>query len=208
MFFLFFPLFSSISPPVPLPVSRMIDPIVSRCAKFRFKPLASGAMFSRLEHIAACEALSLAPGCLEALSSCAAGDMRKAITLLQCASRLHGKTVTPSAVEDAAGSVPASAVAALLAAVRPPTGSFEAASAAVYNLSKAGYPALQIMGQLSDAVYADPAVPELAKAALAQRVAIADKCLADGADETLQLLDCAAAAHRALAGLPPTVIAR
>ena len=29
-------------------VSRIIEPIVSRCAKFRFKPLGSTAMWSRL----------------------------------------------------------------------------------------------------------------------------------------------------------------
>lgn len=66
-------------------------------------------MFGRLEHIASCERLTLAPGCLAAVSACASGDMRKAITLLQCASRLHGRTVTAAAVEDAAGAVRAPA---------------------------------------------------------------------------------------------------
>jgi len=161
-------------------------------------------MFSRLGHICECEGLTLATGTLDALSGCSGGDMRKAITLLQCAARLHGRHVAPASVEEAAGSVPAGAVDALLAAVYPgPGSSFDAASGAVRDLMKDGYPALQVMLQLADRLFEDEGVSDMAKAAVAARMAAADKALADGADEGMQLMDVAAAAQRALAGLPP-----
>ena len=36
-------------------VSRIIEPITSRCAKFRFKPLADDILRDRLKHIATAE---------------------------------------------------------------------------------------------------------------------------------------------------------
>ncbi len=163
-------------------------------------------MFSRLEHICGMEGLSLRPGALEALQTCSGGDMRKAITLLQCAARLHGRAVSPDSVEEAAGAVPAGAVGALLEAVRArgSTAPFDAAAAAVSDLIKSGYPALQVMIQMAETLYEDDSVSDLAKAAIAARMAAADKALADGADEGMQLMDVAAATQRALAGLPPS----
>jgi replication factor C subunit 2/4 len=161
-------------------------------------------MLARLAHIAAAEDVSLGAGTLDALSACSGGDMRKAVTLLQSSAALYGKSggaVTPGHVADVAGIIPGDAVSALLAACR--TGGFPAVQAAVDALVKDGYPALQVLCQLSDAVCADDAIPDTAKAAIAARAGAADKRLADGADEGLQLLDVAAATQRALQGLPP-----
>ena len=185
-------------------VSRIIDPIVSRCAKFRFKLLGNEAMLSRLAHIAQCERVTLGGGTLAALATCSGGDMRKAVTLLQSAAALYSRAqgaITPAHVADVAGVIPAESVAALLAACRG--GSFPAAQSAIDSLVKEGYPALQVLTQLSDALIADDSVSDAAKAAVSARLAAADKRLADGADEGLALLDCAAACQRALQGLPP-----
>ena len=169
-----------------------------------FKLLGSDAMLSRLTHIATAEGVTLGPGALEALETCAGGDMRKAVTLLQSAAALYGTAaggVTPQHVADVAGVVPPGAVAALLAACR--AGAFPAVQAAVDALVKEGYPALQVLGQLLDGIVEDDTVPDLAKAAVAMRAAAADRRLADGADEALQLLDVAATAARALQGQLP-----
>lgn len=185
-------------------VSRIIDPIVSRCAKFRFKPVAAAAAEARIHTICASEGLRLEPGAMDALAACSGGDMRKAITLLQCAARLGGASVSASSVAEAAGAVPPAVVAPLLAALRPSSGAtFDALAAAVKHLVKEGYPALAILHQLADDVFNDAAISDDAKATVAARLGAADKALADGADEGLQLLDCCAAAQRALCGLPP-----
>ncbi|KAI9806839.1 MAG: Subunit of heteropentameric Replication factor C (RF-C) [Piccolia ochrophora] len=71
-------------------VTRIIDPLASRCSKFRFKSLDEGNARKRLEEIAHNENVALDSGVVETLIKCAEGDLRKAITFLQSAARLVG----------------------------------------------------------------------------------------------------------------------
>jgi replication factor C subunit 2/4 len=52
---------------------------------------------------------------------------------------------------------------------------------------KDGFPALQLVSQLAEAIVADDGVSDSQKADIALRCAEADKALVDGADEALQL---------------------
>ena len=71
-------------------VTRIIDPLASRCSKFRFKPLDQGNAKKRLEDIAENENVKLEAGAVDTLIKCSEGDLRKAITFLQSAARLVG----------------------------------------------------------------------------------------------------------------------
>ena len=71
-------------------VTRIIDPLASRCSKFRFKPLDQGNAKKRLQDIAENEHVKLEPGAVDTLIKCSEGDLRKAITFLQSAARLVG----------------------------------------------------------------------------------------------------------------------
>lgn len=71
-------------------VTRIIDPLASRCSKFRFKSLESGDARRRLSDIAEKEGVRLEEGAVDALVKCADGDLRRAITYLQSAARLVG----------------------------------------------------------------------------------------------------------------------
>ncbi|WP_336336355.1 replication factor C small subunit [Haloarcula brevis] len=77
--------------------SQIIDPIQSRCAVFRFSPLADDAVAAEIRHIAAEEDIELTEDGLDALVYAADGDMRKAINGLQAAS-ISGDTVDEAAV--------------------------------------------------------------------------------------------------------------
>jgi replication factor C small subunit len=77
--------------------SQIIDPIQSRCAVFRFSPLADDAVESEIRHIAREEGIELTDDGVDALVYAAAGDMRKAINGLQAAS-VSGDVVDESAV--------------------------------------------------------------------------------------------------------------
>ncbi|KAF4536896.1 Replication factor c subunit 2 [Lasiodiplodia theobromae] len=71
-------------------VTRIIDPLASRCSKFRFKSLDEGSAARRLEEIAGAEGVTLGEGAVDALVRVSEGDLRKAITFLQSAARLVG----------------------------------------------------------------------------------------------------------------------
>jgi nuclear protein localization family protein 4 len=78
-------------------VTRIIDPLASRCSKFRFKSLDSGNAVKRVEDIAKLEGVRLDDGVSDELVRVADGDLRKAITFLQSAARLVGAIQANSA---------------------------------------------------------------------------------------------------------------
>ncbi|MDD3858200.1 MAG: replication factor C small subunit [Methanoculleus sp.] len=63
--------------------SKIIDPIQSRSAIYRFRPLDREAVIEETRRIAAAEGLTVTQGALDAIVYVASGDMRKAINALQ-----------------------------------------------------------------------------------------------------------------------------
>jgi replication factor C small subunit len=63
--------------------SKIIDPIQSRCAIYRFKPLSPVAIKEEIRRISQREELSVSPDAMDAMVYIAQGDMRKAINALQ-----------------------------------------------------------------------------------------------------------------------------
>jgi replication factor C subunit 2/4 len=87
-------------------VTRIIEPIASRCAKFRFRPLPVDSMIVRMQHIASSEGVVLGQGALDAVLRASQGDMRKAVTYLQSSAQLSlGGQVEASLVVDISGEV-------------------------------------------------------------------------------------------------------
>ncbi len=78
-------------------ISRIIEPIQSRCAVFKFKPIPPEAMKKRLKEIAENEGVKITEDALDALVYIANGDFRKAINALQGAAAL-GEVVTAEAI--------------------------------------------------------------------------------------------------------------
>jgi len=77
--------------------SRIIDPIQSRCAVFRFSPLGDDAIATQVRIIADAEGIEVTDDGVDALVYAAGGDMRKAINGLQAAAVLD-QTVDEEAV--------------------------------------------------------------------------------------------------------------
>ena len=71
-------------------VSRIIEPLASRCAKFRFRPLDAAVSRARLEMICAAEGVSVDSDALEALLTACEGDLRRAIMCLQSGAAMVG----------------------------------------------------------------------------------------------------------------------
>uniref|UniRef100_A0A672GYQ2 AAA+ ATPase domain-containing protein n=1 Tax=Salarias fasciatus TaxID=181472 RepID=A0A672GYQ2_SALFA len=140
-------------------ISRIIEPLTSRCSKFRFKPLASGVQEQRLLQICQKENLKHTAESIAALVQVSEGDLRKAITFLQSAARLNvDREITERAVVEIAG-----------------------------NLVDEGYAATQILNQMHESII-DQDLSDKQKSVITEKMAVVSKCLSDGADEFLQIL--------------------
>jgi replication factor C small subunit len=71
--------------------SKIIEPIQSRCALFRFGPLSETHITNRLKHIAEKEKVDVSNDGYKTLVYASEGDMRKAINFMQTASSLGDK---------------------------------------------------------------------------------------------------------------------
>lgn len=69
--------------------SKVIEPIQSRCAVYKFKPLIATAIDDRIKTIAKAEGLEVTPRAMNAIKYVAQGDMRKAINALQGAAIIN-----------------------------------------------------------------------------------------------------------------------
>jgi replication factor C small subunit len=73
--------------------SKIIDPIQSRCAYFRFQPLRKEDIVERLRYIAENENVDYDEEALDTIYEISEGDMRKAINILQSSAALGKVTV-------------------------------------------------------------------------------------------------------------------
>lgn len=195
-------------------VTRIIEPLASRCSKFRFRSLDTSSTKARLEMIASAESVAFRDsGVLDTLISTSDGDLRRAITYLQSASRLHSLTgedksaITSESIVEIAGVVPNRVIASLADAIgieayspdddveMQPTGgakkrdTFERIRDEVRIITREGYSITQLLLQLHDHVIGHPTSQAKIKAKAALLMAEMDKSLTDGADEELQLLN-------------------
>lgn len=173
---------------------RIIEPIASRCAKFRFRPLETSAALARLQHVASAEGVGITPEALQSLIKVSSGDLRKCIMLLQSAHRLYGaRGVTGAGIAEIAGIVPADVVAGVLEAWKGRD--LRRIRAAVTGMMRAGYSGAQVLAQLQEALVQDAHLDSLQKARMALSLGRVDRALVDGADEELQLLSLLVAAY-------------
>lgn len=83
--------------------SKIIDPIQSRCAVFRFRPLNNEDIKEFLEKITKLENLDVEEGAIDSLVYISRGDMRRAVNTLQTAASL-GSTITSDVIAKVSGS--------------------------------------------------------------------------------------------------------
>jgi replication factor C subunit 2/4 len=192
-------------------VTRIIDPLASRCSKFRFKSLNGQDARQRLEDIATAEKVKLAPGAIDTLIETSEGDLRRAITSLQSAARLiaataktkqddddddvmdldSGDAVTSDLVGEIAGVVPPELIETIVKALQPNQrgSAYNRLAPIIEGVVADGWSAAQILAQLFQAVVFDDSFKDKAKYSILGVFSEADKRLIDGTDEHLVLLD-------------------
>lgn len=169
-------------------VSRIIEPITSRCSKFRFKPLSKEILFNRLDFISSQEKTDFDKDALYSLVSSSEGDLRKAITYMQCAARLKpNECIKSSDILEIAGILNDKVITNILDCCA--SGSFEKVENCVQEIIYDGYSCVQVISQLHDHLIERADIIDSKKAVIYEKIARVDNDLIEGADEYLQLLD-------------------
>lgn len=168
-------------------VSKIIEPLHSRCSKFRFQLVGPEFQKSRLLHICNEEKVAISPEALDKLIVLSKGDMRCAVTMLQTAVSFYTQVNEHSIVE-VAGAAPESRTMALLREARSAQ-STDQVLQAVRDFLLDGYSGLQVMEQLLELIAEDSELSDPVKAQCSMLFSKADERLCQGCDEELQLFD-------------------
>ena len=177
-------------------VTRIIEPLASRCAKFRFQSLPPESMKARLTEIAHAECGNDddddndMTAVVDEILKYAGGDMRRAVTTLQSVHSTGLTADTADAIAELAGLPPTGVVNTLWASMNQ--SQFATMQAAVDDACASGFSAQLLVAALLDKILApDCGLNELSKAEIAIRIAEAEKNMTEGADEYLQFMTVA-----------------
>lgn len=175
--------------------SRIIEPIQSRCAVFRFRRLSDKDIELMFKRIARAEKLILTPEATKAIIYVSEGDMRRAINILQAAAAL-GKRVTEKAVYEVSAAARPKEVRRMLELAI--SGKFEDARNKLYDLLiRQGLAGEDVLEQVHREIF-NLDLPERTKVELIDKIGEFDFRLIEGANERIQLE--AMLAHFSLVG--------
>ena len=175
--------------------SRLIEPIQSRTAVFRFRPLKPDAIAEYIGRIAKSEKLKITDDGLEALVYVAEGDMRRAVNALQVAASL-GSTVDAEVLYKVSSTVRPEEVKGLIE--KALEGEFLRAREVLDRLLiEYGLSGEDIVRQLHRTVF-DLNIPDESKVRLLDRIGETDFRLTEGSSERIQIESLLA--HFALIG--------
>lgn len=178
-------------------VSCIIDPLTSRCSKFRFKPLSHNIMLARLEHICKEEKVKCAPRVLARLVDASGGDMRRAITSLQSTARLKGEGgIEETDVLEVVGTVPDIWLDRLVDIGR--MYDYQKMDEFVEELIFEAYSAAQILEQLLDKIVFATDIKDKQKALICKSISICAYRLQEGCSEYVTLLHLVCSIAKAL----------
>jgi replication factor C small subunit len=164
--------------------SKIIDPIQSRCAVFRFSPLGDDAVRDQVRDIAEAEDIELTEDGLDALVYAAGGDMRRAINSLQAAATT-GEVVDEEAVYLITSTARPEEIEAMVRSAID--GDFLAARSKLETLLvDTGMAGGDVIDQLHRSVW-DFDLDERTTVRLMERIGEADYRITEGANEQVQL---------------------
>ncbi len=163
---------------------RIIEPIQSRCALFRFTPLPEEFIGSYLTSIAKQESLKISDSGLKSVMEVAEGDLRKAINTLQAASSMT-RSISEEIIYHVVGRARPTDVHAMLEHALK--GDFIKAREELRALLvRYGISGSEIVRQIHSEIFR-LAIPEKKRISLVEAVGEIDFRLVQGGDEEVQL---------------------
>jgi len=169
-------------------VTKIMPPVASRCAKFRFQSLPQEAMVGRLMSICKSENVNVNKDTCASLIKVSDGDMRKCINLLQSAKQLKNENdlITKEDILRVSVHVDEKVIDTIMEACQQPL--FDAVIKCTENVILDGNPISLIFERLVRVIAQSDRISDYGKAQICLSIAKSDSALHDqGADEYLQL---------------------
>ncbi|XP_043267532.1 replication factor C subunit 4 [Venturia canescens] len=178
-------------------VSRIIEPLTSRCTKFRFKPLSQDKIIERLEYICKEEDIVTEKPVLMELVEASDGDLRRAITSLQSVTRLKGKgiPITVNDVLEVSGVVPHNWLERMLQVCE--SREYNMIEQFIDDFMLEGYAGSHAVEQLNDIIIRSDSFTDKQKTFLGEKLAECSYRLLEGGSEYLQLISLCCAISKA-----------
>ncbi|MBO4355046.1 MAG: replication factor C small subunit, partial [Methanomicrobium sp.] len=165
--------------------SKIIDPIQSRCAIYRFKPLDREAISEELQRIAKNEGLNISESAMDAIIYVAQGDMRKAINALQGAAIINSD-ISEDMIYEITSTAKPDEIRELLRIILE--GNFEAAENSLHELTvNRGIAPNELINQFYRTLVNDTAIDRRLKVELIGHLGEADFRISEGADQNIQM---------------------
>ncbi len=175
--------------------SKIIDPIQSRCAVFRFRPLTQEQVKKYVRKIAKAENVEITAEGVDALLFVAKGDLRRTVNTLQVAAALGGPVTDESVYKTTSTARPEEVKRLLETALN---GDFMASRNVLDNLLiEYGLSGEDVIRQIHRTVF-DLTIPDKQKVQLVDKVGEIEFRMVEGANERIQIE--ALLAHFVLAG--------
>ena len=164
--------------------SKIILPIQSRCAIFRFKPLEKEDVKKYVEKIANNEGFEINDKIIEALYNASEGDLRKVTNILQSTITLD-KKLTPEAIYSIAGMAKPKEIADILKLAL--NGEILKAKDKMHSIMlNYGLSGIDIIKLISKNVW-EMDIPDRKKAKLFEKIGECEFRIIEGSDERIQL---------------------
>ncbi|MEE2812041.1 MAG: replication factor C small subunit [Candidatus Thermoplasmatota archaeon] len=165
--------------------SKIIEPIQSRCAVFRFRPLADDQVREQIIAVANAEGVKLDDEACEAIVHVSLGDLRRAITALQVSASLDSH-VTRALIYETTATAPPEELHGYLLACRE-DGFHPARRRLRSILDSFGLAGTDLVNQMHRTLYDAEFLTEAQKLNLTEKMAEIDFRLVEGGGEGLQL---------------------
>ncbi|MDR3102132.1 MAG: replication factor C small subunit [Methanocalculaceae archaeon] len=165
--------------------SKIIDPIQSRCAIYRFRPLDDEAIIEELHHIAVIEGITIAENAYAAIIYIAQGDMRKAINALQGAAIVSSRVTAENVYAITSNARPEEIEGLMTVAL---SGDFETAERTLRTLMyDRGIAPNELLNQMYRMISTCASIDRWMRVCLIDHLGETDFRLSEGADADIQM---------------------
>jgi replication factor C subunit 2/4 len=183
-------------------VNQIIEPIASRCVKFRYKPIENNIMLSKLTNIMKKEKFMLDNEILDKVLELAKGDIRSGIITLQSLKYIYDyktiqhMSVTLEDIYETTNYIRPNIIENIWHELSRPDTNILTVQRIASDIIKQCFPLNIVLDKLINIIIRDKLLPDKIKGQIAQIISDTEKKLLDGANEYIQIFNVCASVHQ------------